>query len=478
MAEQDNEFYDKNIVITGASSGIGRSAAIYFLNCGANVVLAGQDKDSMLNMCNENGFKNGTIMQFDLIDDQTIFDFKTAIVESLNKVDIIIVSHGILLDGDVEKSYPQDVDYSLDINLRSVYLLIKYLSPFLNEGASIINISCLYGSRPCTGMIGQAMSKAGLESLTRYLAGELSSYDIRVNAITSCPLDTNALRRIDCSDAEINLLKQKMEKNVPMGRIGKPDDIVRAIIFLASRKSKCITGQIIRVDGGRGLTSSGYVHYRGIKNMNARFEADGVRIGSWFSEMKRKYIGEKSITHIEDLKQATKLVEETIKESNFSTNLSDAHLDINAGYKYVDTNDEKLKNKFINRNYKPGIDPSEISSNQNIQNDNSNFNDLNGMEILSEEPKKKNAENFNTFLNEKEIPTKNDDENKLPSEKSQDNKESIFINNKKTELNNPPFIEENLKKNKIDNFNNEIDPNNSKNHLEKNSEESIQKSDD
>jgi hypothetical protein len=195
-------------------------------------------------------------------------------------------------------------------------------------------------------MIGQGMSKAGLEALTRYLAGELSSYDVRVNAISSCPVDTNALRRIDCSDAEINLLKHKMENNVPMGRIAKPDDIVRAIIFLASNKSKCITGQIIRVDGGRGLTSSGYVHYRGIKHMNARFEADGVKIGDWFSEIKRKYLGEKSIVPIQDLKQATKFVEEKIKESNYSTNLSDAHLSILAGYKFVDINDDKLKMKF------------------------------------------------------------------------------------------------------------------------------------
>ena len=384
----ENEFYNKNIVITGASSGIGRSASIYFLNCGANVVLAGQDKDSMLNMCNENGFKNGTIMQFDLIDDQTIFDFKTAIVESLSKIDILIISHGVLLDGDVEKSYPQDVDYSLDINLRSVYLLIKYLSPYLNEGASIINMSCLYGSRPCTGMIGQGMSKAGLEALTRYLAGELSSYDVRVNAISSCPVDTNALRRIDCSDAEINLLKYKMENNVPMGRIAKPDDIVRAIIFLASNKSKCITGQIIRVDGGRGLTSSGYVHYRGIKHMNARFEADGVRIGDWFSEIKRKYLGEKSIVPFQDLKQATKFVEEKIKESNFSTNLSDAHLSISSGYKYVDTNDEKLKKKFIERNYEP-VDPVSVSSFQ--QSGNEEINNLigfNNRNILEREENK------------------------------------------------------------------------------------------
>jgi len=237
-------------------------------------------------------------------------------------------------------------------------------------------------------MIGQGMSKAGLEALTRYLAGELSSYDVRVNAISSCPVDTNALRRIDCSDAEINLLKYKMENNVPMGRIAKPDDIVRAIIFLASNKSKCITGQIIRVDGGRGLTSSGYVHYRGIKHMNARFEADGVRIGDWFSEIKRKYLGEKSIVPFQDLKQATKFVEEKIKESNFSTNLSDAHLSISSGYKYVDTNDEKLKKKFIERNYEP-VDPVSVSSFQ--QSGNEEINNLigfNNRNILEREENK------------------------------------------------------------------------------------------
>ena len=64
------------------------------------------------------------------------------------------------------------------LNLRSVYLLIKYLSPYINEGASIINMSCLYCTRPCTGMIGQGMSEAGLEALTHYLAGDLSSYYI------------------------------------------------------------------------------------------------------------------------------------------------------------------------------------------------------------------------------------------------------------------------------------------------------------
>ena len=377
--QTDNEFFQKNIVITGASSGVGRSAALYFLNCGANVILAGQDKNSMVQMCKENGFKNATIMTFDLIEDQGIFDFKTAIVETLLKVDIIVTCHGVLLDGDIEKTFPQDFDYSLDINLRSIYLFIKYISPFINKGGSIINLSCLYGTRPCTGMISQGVSKAGLEALTRYLAGELSLYNIRVNAISSCPIDSNALGRIHASESEINYLKKKMEYNIPMGRMAKPDDIVKVISFLASSKSKCITGQIIKVDGGRGLTSSGYVHYRGIKNMNARFEPDGLKIGSWFDELYIKWVGPYTYYPIGDFQQVIKFVGDKIKESNFSTHLSDAHLSINAGYKFIDTNDEKLKMKFpknkTNSPFEDNFDNQINNQNigySNIQNQNNN----------------------------------------------------------------------------------------------------------
>ena len=343
----NNEFFQKNIVITGASSGVGRSAALYFLNCGANVVLAGQDKNSMVTMCKENGFKNATIMTFDLIEDQGIFDFKTAIVETLLKVDIIVTCHGVLLDGDIEKTFPQDFDYSLDINLRSVYLFIKYISPFINNGGSIINMSCLYGSRPCTGMISQGVSKAGLEALTRYLAGELSLYNIRVNAISSCPIDSNALGRIHASESEINYLKKKMEYNIPMGRMAKPDDIVKVISFLASSKSKCITGQIIKVDGGRGLTSSGYVHYRGIKNMNARFEPDGYTFLKNLDIFGITDCNE-NLEKIEKLndKELLNFVQKKINESNFSTRLNDAHNKFEMNYKSIDDNDKMLYEKF------------------------------------------------------------------------------------------------------------------------------------
>ena len=126
------------------------------------------------------------------------------------------------------------------------------------------------------GMISYAMSKAGLDTLTKYAAAELANRKIRVNAIYPCPIKTNSLRYVNVSDAEISQFEKKMEKNIPMGRMALPEDIVKVVSFLASQRSSKITGQVIRVDEGRGLTSSGYVHYRGMRNMNSRFESDGV----------------------------------------------------------------------------------------------------------------------------------------------------------------------------------------------------------
>ena len=207
---EENEFLNKHIIVTGGSSGIGQSVALYFLNCGAQVVIAGQDVDSMREIYKK--FDNATIMKFDLSKDIHIYDFKTSVVERLKTIDIIVNCAAVKLDGDIEKTFPQDFDYTLDLNLRSVFGLIKNLAGFLNDNASIINISCLYGTRPMYGMISYCMSKAGIEALTRYAAAEFSPLGIRVNAVTACPVDTNSMRLIKVSETEIDYFKKKNGK--------------------------------------------------------------------------------------------------------------------------------------------------------------------------------------------------------------------------------------------------------------------------
>ena len=338
-----NEFFGKNIIITGATSGIGQAAAYYFLNCGANVLLAGRDKDTMKNCFKK--FKNARMALFEIGKDMDLYDFKTTVVEILGKVDILINCAGIQLYGDVEKTYPQDFDYIVNINLRSVFLLLKLLEKYFVEGASIINLSCLYGSKPMVGVISYAMSKAGLETLTRYAAADFASLGIRINAITACPVETNSFNLLNIGENEVNKFKEKMENNIPLGRMARPDDIVKVIIFLASKRSEKITGQIIKVDGGRSLTSSGYVHYKGMLNMNSRFEPDGERLKSWFQN--KFNFKEKMVKEINDKNELKKFVEENINKSNFATRLYDAHISINPPYKMVDANEELLKTKYL-----------------------------------------------------------------------------------------------------------------------------------
>ena len=311
-----SEFLNKKIVITGASSGIGLSAAIYFLNCGAKVIMAGRDVKTMKRVCEINNFVNMTIISLDLKDDVKIIDFKSSIVENFGKIDLLINCAGVQLYGDVEKTYPQDFDYTLDINIRSVYFLIYQLAGFMHKNSSIINMSCFYGTRPMSGMISFSVSKAGIEGLTKYCAAEFASYSIRVNAISSSYVNTNSLDYIKIPPEEKKVFEKKMEKNIPLGRRANPDDIVKIIVFLSSSKSKNITGQIIKVDGGRNLTSSGYVHYKGRLNMNSRVEPDGE---STFYFLKN--FAEKNLFSNEppkDEKELEKYIEEKMGESSFS----------------------------------------------------------------------------------------------------------------------------------------------------------------
>lgn len=327
------------------------------MNCGATVGLVGQDTESMKKMCKEGNFKKAVIFGLDLVRDIQIFDLKSSVVERLQNIDILVNCAGVNIDGDIEKTYPQELDYSVDLNVRANFIIIKNLANYLEKNASIINIGCLYGNRPMVGMISGCISKAGLEVLTKYVAAELAPNGVRVNTIVPCPVETNIMRLLQVSETEINSYRDRMKKNIPMGRIAKPDDIVKVVSFLASKRSRRITGQIIRVDGGRGLTSSGYVHYKGCYKMNSRFEPDGVASESWFKGIKNLFPNSNSQEHIpEDKKELEQFIMNKIKESNFSTTDQDAHITLNANYKNVENNDEKLKDKYLNNDEKKRFD--------------------------------------------------------------------------------------------------------------------------
>ena len=419
--DASNEFLNKKIIVTGASSGIGLATALYFLNCGAKVILAGRDIKTMKKICEQYKFYNAIIMKLELKDDINIYDFKTSVVERFKTIDILINCAGVKMDGDLEKTYPQDLDYTLDVNLRSIFYLIYNLSSFMEKNSSIINMSCLYGTNPMAGMISHNISKAGLEALTRYAAAEFSAFGIRVNAITACPVDTNSLRLMQVDNAEIEKFNKNMEKNIPLGRIARPDDITKVIVFLASERSKNITGQIIRVDGGRGLTSSGYVHYKGMLKMNSRFEPDGEKrqINNLFGlgNLLNIKIEQKEDVP-KDEKELKKFINNKIKESNFSTNLSDAFISNNPMYKIVDNNDQRLTDKFLKgKNPNPLYDLKKYK--KQIYGKNTGFNSVNI--IMNND----SMQSSNLFKPSKSVIGNNQINNKFNMNKSEGPKDNI-----------------------------------------------------
>jgi len=361
MDVKTNEFYLKKIVITGASSGIGACCANYFLNCGAQVILVGRDIQNMKSTAKKFP-QNSTVIKCDLIDDAQINDLKNSILEIFKSIDILINCAGLKLDSDIEKTFPQDFDYSLNINLRSVFLLIKNLSSNFNQNSSIVNVSCLYGSRPMQGLISFCMAKAGLEAFTKSAAGELASNNIRVNCVSCCPIISNSLRYVQANEKENALMEEKMKKNVPLGRMAYPSDPAKAIVFLCSKRAESITGQVIKVDGGRNLTSSGYVHYKGYNNMNSRFEPDDenlwnkYNIFNYFKKEEKNVM--KKVENMND-KELDKFIKKTILESNFSHELIDEEENQSSNLNI------KKKIEKISETYEENVEENEENNNEN-----------------------------------------------------------------------------------------------------------------
>ena len=365
MNSSTNEFYKKKVVITGASSGIGECCATYFLNCGSKVILVGRDTQNMKSIAKK--FPNtSTVIKCDLIKDDQIEDLKNSILNIFKSIDILINCAGLKLDSDIEKTFPQDFDYSLNINLRCVFLLIKNLN--FNPNSSIVNVSCLYGTRPMQGLISFCMAKAGLEAFTKSAAGELASDNIRVNCVSCCPIISNSLRYVQANEKENNLMEEKMKKNVPLGRIGYPSDPAKAIVFLCSKRAESITGQIIKVDGGRNLTSSGYVHYKGYNNMNSRFEPDDENLWNKFNIFNYFKKEEKNVMKkVENMneKELEKFINKTISESNFSHNL----IDENNDEENQSSNLNKKQFEKISETYEENLEDNEKDENNIKEND-------------------------------------------------------------------------------------------------------------
>ena len=226
------------------------------------------------------------------------------------------------------------------------------------------------------GLISFCMAKAGLEAFTKSAAGELASDNIRVNCVSCCPIISNSLRYVQANEKENALMEEKMKKNVPLGRMAHPSDPAKAIVFLCSKRAESITGQVIKVDGGRNLTSSGYVHYKGYNNMNSRFEPDDenlwnkYNIFNYFKKEEKNIM--KKVENMND-KELDNFIKKAISESNFSHDLIDeeenqsSNLNIKKKIEKIsETYEENVEENEENNNFQNNNENDEVTEKENI----------------------------------------------------------------------------------------------------------------
>ena len=243
-------------IVTGASSGIGRAAALRFARDRATVVAVGRDAEALARVVGEIGRSGGTGVP--LVADVTASDAPDLIVgraAGFGRLDVVVNAAGIIASGSVETTPDTAWDAMLDINLRAPFRLIRAAVPLLaGSRGSIVNVSSVTGLRAFPNVLAYCVSKAGVDQLTRCAALELAPRGIRVNAVNPGVVVSNLHRRSGMPEPDYATFLERSKQTHPLGRAGSPEEIADLIAFLASDRAEWITGETISIDGGRHLT--------------------------------------------------------------------------------------------------------------------------------------------------------------------------------------------------------------------------------
>ena len=238
----------KIAIITGASQGIGKAIAIQLAACNAKVSLVSRNQKN-LDVVKEEILQKGGEAQ-SLIGDVSNFEsFSRTVEQTLEKwkkVDILINNAGITQDNIIMRMKETEWDSVIDVNLKGCFNGIKSVTrPMIkNKSGKIINITSVIGQIGNPGQSNYAASKSGIIGLTKSMAKELGSRNITINAVAPGYIATEMTEKLD------NNIKNKLNSSIPLGRLGKPEDVANLVCFLVSDEATYITGQTFNVDGG------------------------------------------------------------------------------------------------------------------------------------------------------------------------------------------------------------------------------------
>lgn len=243
---------NKVAIITGGSSGIGKATALLFAKEGAKVVIAARDEKEGMKVVSEIKRARGEaiFIKTDVAIESDVKNLINQTIKKYKKLDILYNNAGVELQKTVTETSSEELDRVLDINLKGVFYGCKYAIPKMKRGSAIINTASAAGIVGFPNLAAYCASKGGIVLLTKEIALDYADKGIRCNCVCPGAILTPMLKRFFDKSPDPTKTKKEMAMMHPLGRLGKPEEIAKAVLFLASEESSFITGQALLVDGG------------------------------------------------------------------------------------------------------------------------------------------------------------------------------------------------------------------------------------
>jgi NAD(P)-dependent dehydrogenase (short-subunit alcohol dehydrogenase family) len=250
-------FTDKAVLVTGATSGIGRAAAARFGAEGARVALVGRDRAALATTRAAMGAagERAVAVAADVTREEDVRRAVDEAVGAFGGLDVLVCGAGVIGTGTIETTSIELWDQMMAVNVRSVFRLVHMALPTLiARKGNVVVVSSVNGQRAFPGVLAYCCSKAAVDQFVMCTSLELAPKGVRINAVNPGVTRTNLHRRSGMSEADYGAFVERSRTTHPIGRIGEPEEVADMICFLASDRAAMITGNCVFVDGGRHNT--------------------------------------------------------------------------------------------------------------------------------------------------------------------------------------------------------------------------------
>jgi NAD(P)-dependent dehydrogenase (short-subunit alcohol dehydrogenase family) len=253
----EKQFAGKAVLVTGATSGIGKACALAFSARGARLACVGRKEDALARLAEELKRDGDDVLQIkaDLANDAQSNVVVSQTIEAFGGIDVLVNAAGHISSGTIEDTSEEAWDEMMNVNVRAAFRLMKAAMPGLIERrGNIVNVSSVTGLRSFPGVLAYCVSKAAVDQLTRCAALEVAAKGVRINAVNPGVVITEIHRRGGMNEDAYTAFLEHSKSTHPLGRVGRPEEIAALVTFLASDEAAWITGATYSIDGGRALT--------------------------------------------------------------------------------------------------------------------------------------------------------------------------------------------------------------------------------